>query len=126
VPVVAFSPSLWAATLRTLRELTRVAVTALVLVAGLTGPAAASVATDAVRPPATHRLAPEFGPAPELSQAPARVTRTAAVATGPAVHPGAGSRLADEVAAPAPRPDVAVLATELNPAAVTRRGPPRA
>ncbi|SCF38644.1 hypothetical protein GA0074695_6415 [Micromonospora viridifaciens] len=66
---VAFAPPLWAATLRTLRELTRVAVTALVLVVGLNGLAAAPAggtlrSAEAIRPVTDSQatLAPVDGP----------------------------------------------------------------
>ncbi|MEU5725179.1 hypothetical protein [Micromonospora sp. NPDC047738] len=150
MPVVAFAPSLWAATLRTLRELTQVAVTALALVAGLTGPAAAAAATGPVGPDATHRpaaslsthLEPVDAPTPGiLVDAGAAATGAWAVDTrpAPAPHssaghplaaaappaPGVAARLVDGDAA-APRPPVAVAAADPDREPIARRGPPRA
>ncbi|MFU8870910.1 hypothetical protein [Micromonospora sp. SL4-19] len=59
--LVAFAPSLWAATLRTVRDLTRVAVTALALVVGLNGLAAAPADAGTLGPAAPAR--PVTGPA---------------------------------------------------------------
>ncbi|WNM41427.1 hypothetical protein RMN56_08820 [Micromonospora halotolerans] len=134
---VAFAPSLWTATLR---RIARTAVTALALIAGLTGPAAMPAA-DHLHPAAAAR------PAADLRvDAPVAVP----VDVGPAVRPArtaSGSRSAADspvrhpLAAPAPAgpahqavadapapvagPGV-VVAADPGRAAIARRGPPRA
>ncbi|MFJ8579265.1 hypothetical protein [Micromonospora sp. NPDC093277] len=82
---VAFAPSLWAATLRTLRELTRVAVTALVLVVGLNGLAAAPASAGAVRPIETPH--PVTGPRTPSASADRLPVTTPDAAAGPIVRP---------------------------------------
>ncbi|MFE9960075.1 hypothetical protein [Micromonospora sp. NPDC005299] len=132
---VAFASSLWTATLR---RIARTAVTALALIAGLTGPAATPGAVD-LHPTATAR------PAVDL-----RVDTPAAADVGPAgrrttdgsgVRPAADSPVRQPLAAPAPAgpphravPDAAapvadpdvVVAADPGRAAIARRGPPRA
>ncbi|MCW3814505.1 hypothetical protein ONA91_08545 [Micromonospora sp. DR5-3] len=150
MPFVAFAPSLWAATLRSLRELTRVAATTLALVVGLTGPAAAAAASDPVRPDATHRpvaslsalVAPVDGPAPDALVGAAPVAtgawtadrRPAAAPHSPAGHliaaatppaPGLAAALVRGAVALS-RTDVAVAAADPDREPIARRGPPRA
>ena len=116
--LVAFAPRLWAATLRTLRELTRLAMTALVLAVGLGGGAAAS-ATTALQPTVvTSRVAElrvDQGPAAErASQAPG--------------EPATGAPTEREERREAgPRPATPTTAAPTDPGrdAVGRRGPPR-
>ncbi|MFI7425956.1 hypothetical protein ACIBPB_03115 [Micromonospora sp. NPDC049836] len=150
---VAFTPPLWATTLRSLRRLTRMAATALVLAVGLNGLAAAPAGADPVRPAATSR------PVADLRLAPAgpdlRTVRyaaavdsagpgTATPATG-ALVPGANAAARDlratsagpavrvpahrstpEVASPPAQAGPAVPPTDPGRSTVARRGPPRA
>ncbi|MCI4063931.1 hypothetical protein MRQ36_15565 [Micromonospora sp. R77] len=137
----AFAPTLWAATLRTLRELTRLAVTALVLVVGFGGVAATST-VGALRPVA----APEFRSAGSLvAAAPGRhivadpgspvvgssptvgAAETVDRATGAQDAPAPGVRVQrpdrHEVAL---RPSARTVVAPADPGrdAVARRGPP--
>ncbi|GAA4569145.1 hypothetical protein GCM10023176_25060 [Micromonospora coerulea] len=86
---VAFAPALWAATLRTLRRLTRLAVTALVLVVGLGGttadPAGMPRPVADSHQPAAVRFSPA-APAPALADRPAAEAVTRPGGT-PAVLP---------------------------------------
>ncbi|MBY8871731.1 hypothetical protein K7640_07740 [Micromonospora sp. PLK6-60] len=106
LPVAIARPS-WPATLRSLRSLTRLAVAALVLAAGLGAPAHAAAPTDA---PATPIVAPVRADALATSMAAPIVApaRPAALATpvgapvashGPAAAPG--GRVGDGFAIPA-------------------------
>ncbi len=129
---VAFAPSLWAATLRTLRELTRVAVTALVLVVGLNGLAAAPAAagdlrpSEATRPGAVSRAIPL--PAAEARTA-ASDAKTNAGPVRPALTapvPGVPLRHLDHDVAQPPADTVLAAAADPGRASIARRGPPRA
>lgn len=149
---VAFAPPVWAATLRAVRRLTRMAATALVLVVGLNG-LTAPVSADplgpvsAVRPLAGPRVSQGSvdasailslaGPVDAGWEPSATTARWASEAAGSATrHPrvvpttptaGIPSRPVEPEAA-APRPDAAILAHSTDPGreSVTRRGPPRA
>ncbi|PWU62468.1 hypothetical protein DLE60_00145, partial [Micromonospora globispora] len=105
--LVAFAPPIWPATLRTLRKLTRLAVTALVLVVGAGGVAAAPDTTTALRPTVvTSRVAE---PRPDAGVGTERV---ADVATEPA--PGAPVERADRRDS-ASRPQIAVAVALADP-----------
>ena len=118
--LVAFSPPIWAATLRTLRELTRLAVTALVLVVGAGGVAAAPVATTALRPTVVTSRVAELHPTAGVG-----TERVVDAPTEPATD--AAVARADR-RDPASVPPIAVAATLGDPGrdAVGRRGPPPA
>ncbi|MFI7577679.1 hypothetical protein [Micromonospora sp. NPDC049497] len=130
MPSVASSHPLWGITLRSLRDLTRLAVTAVALAVGLGG----TTATVAAPPPApvVHvasvvHVAPAVHVAAVPSVAAARVEPMGAVpagyvtappAAGPSV-PTAGDLRAVATVTDAP-------ADEPGRDALTRRGPPRA
>ncbi|GGR65006.1 hypothetical protein GCM10010169_05230 [Micromonospora fulviviridis] len=134
---VAFASSLWTATLR---RIARTAVTALALIAGLTGPAVTPA--DHLHPAATARPAVDLrvdapvalgvAPAgPRVAEA-AGVRPAAPAVDSPVRHPlaapaGAGTpqRATADAAAPVAGRDV-VLAADPGRAANARRGPPRA
>ncbi|MEU2611876.1 hypothetical protein ABZ570_09875 [Micromonospora sp. NPDC007271] len=78
---VTFAPPLWAATLRTLRELARVAVAALVLVVGLNGLAVAPASAGALRP------SEAAGPVTEAPAIPAPVDGPLGTAPGAGTVP---------------------------------------
>ncbi|KAB1912784.1 hypothetical protein [Micromonospora sp. AMSO31t] len=140
---VAFASSLWTATLR---RIARTAVTALALIAGVTGPAA-TPAADHLHPTAAAR------PAVDLrvdlpAAAPVDVGPVGRPATGASgIRPAADSPVRHPLAAPAltgpphravtdasaPVADAAVVAdsavmaaADPGRAAIARRGPPRA
>ncbi|NES26420.1 hypothetical protein GCE86_28375 [Micromonospora terminaliae] len=133
---VAFASSLWTATLR---RIARTAVTALAVIAGVTGPAAVPAA-DHVHPTASARpavgLRVDVPAAVPVDVAP--VVRRAAAASGlrtaadsPARHAfaapapaGPPHRAVADVAIPAGT--VVVAASDPGRAAIARRGPPRA
>ncbi|MFG2053880.1 hypothetical protein ACGFI9_07580 [Micromonospora sp. NPDC048930] len=150
---VAFAPPVWAATLRSLRRLTRMAATALVLVVGLNGLTAPVTAdplgpVSTIRPPA-HLQVSAAAPAGR-SVAGSVDARPGRGATSVAWAAGAGASTADSahrlpratstapttgVPARQADPDVATSpadAAAVVPAAdpgrdpVARRGPPRA
>ncbi|WP_262283200.1 hypothetical protein [Micromonospora sp. MA102] len=135
---VAFASSLWTATLR---RIARTAVTALALIAGLTGPAAMP-AGDHLHPAAAARPATELrvdapvavpvdvGPAVRPARAAASGIRS--VADSPVRHPlaapapaGSPHRAGADAPAPVVGPGV-VIVPEPGRAAIARRGPPRA
>ncbi|MFD2763619.1 hypothetical protein [Micromonospora eburnea] len=151
---VAFAPSLWAATLRTLRKLTRVAVTALALVVGLNGLAAAPATVGPLRPVEVTGLraasvafdgllvtAPDAAAAPIVrptraaggaSAAEVRLAAPAAEATAGQPRsasvspvPGIPSRHADHDVAAPPATAVVVPAADPGRESIARRGPPR-
>ncbi|MET8838319.1 hypothetical protein ABZV78_31055 [Micromonospora sp. NPDC004540] len=143
---VAFASSLWTATLR---RIARTAVTALAVIAGLTGPAATPA--DHLDPAATTRPAVDLrvdapaaadldsagqpvadAPLVRIAADPsvAPVVRTAA--DPPLRHPlaapapaGPPHRSTADTAAPVAGPDV-VVAADPGRATIARRGPPRA
>jgi len=129
---VAFAPSLWAATLRTLRELTRVAVTALVLVVGFNGLAAAPAsaapasasAASIVRPASavSGPSAAEVRLATPAAEVTAGQPRPASVSPVPGVPP---RHVDHDIAAPAAT-TVVVPAADPGRASIARRGPPHA
>lgn len=138
----AFAPALWAATLRTLRELTRLAVTALVLVVGFGGVAASST-VDAVRPVTVPEFRPVGSPVTALPARPGIPTSSVAgVGSTVAGMAPATDRATDADHAPASgirteRPDrreagqrpparTVVVPAEPGRDAVARRGPPPA
>ncbi|WP_130331135.1 hypothetical protein [Micromonospora kangleipakensis] len=147
--LVAFAPPLWAATLRTLRGLTRPAVTALVLVVGLGGPAAAPASAEAVRPTAEPgRIAAfQVPPAPitdsaaagsatagrsagstvEWVAAPSGASAVERVTGTPSERPAGAVSARPARCAPAPSPASAAGPARADPGrdAVGRRGPPR-
>ncbi|MEU3452352.1 hypothetical protein ABZ671_01915 [Micromonospora sp. NPDC006766] len=126
---VAFTPPLWATTLRTVRDLMRVAVAALVLVVGLNGlataPATAPAPVEATvfsASTATGASAVEVRVAAPDGQATAGQSRRV-----PAVPaPGVPSRHLDHDVAPPPAGAVVVPAADPDRESIARRGPPRA
>ncbi|MFC4148761.1 hypothetical protein ACFO0M_21100 [Micromonospora mangrovi] len=127
----AFAPTLWAATLRTLRELTRLAVAALVLVVGSGGVAAAST-VDALRPVAVLEFRSVGSPVAAGQGRPAGTGSVTAVADAAS----AVDRATDSAGVPAPgtradrheavRPTTRTVVAPADPGrdAVARRGPP--
>ncbi|MGC5016999.1 hypothetical protein [Micromonospora sp. DT47] len=114
MPTVATTRPIWAATLRVMRDLTRLAVTTLVLgaaVAGTTGPSAAASAP--VRPSVVASRVAEL-------PATARPTDAPAADTSPRPLP---ARRAAASAHPAPLAPAAT--TDPVRDATGRRGPPR-
>jgi hypothetical protein len=119
---VAFAPSLWAATLRTLRKLARVAVTALVLVVGLNGLAAAPAeATVLSANAAIGASTAEVRLAASDAEATAGPLRPALTSPAPDVP----SRHVGHDVAPPPAGAVVVPAADPGRASIARRGPPR-
>ncbi|MEU8259229.1 hypothetical protein AB0C02_01200 [Micromonospora sp. NPDC048999] len=122
---VAFTPPLWAATLRRLRELARVAVAALVLVVGLNGLAAAPATAEATvfsASAATGASAAEARlAAPDVDTATGPLRRSF---TSPA--PDVPSRHVDHDVAPPPTGAVVVPTADPGRESIARRGPPRA
>ena len=117
--LIAFAPPIWAATLRTLRDLTRLAVTALVLVVGAGG-ATAAPDTTTLRPTVVTSRVAELRPGADVD-----TERVADAPTEPA--PGAPVERTDRRGS-ASRPPIAVAAALTDPGqdAVGRRGPPHA
>ncbi|WP_157746285.1 hypothetical protein [Micromonospora inositola] len=141
---VAFAPPLWAATLRTLRKLTRLAVTALVLVAGLGGATASAAPAEAFRPTAEPGQVAAFQVAPVSFVGPATADRSAGAAVEWVAAPSGASAAERITGTPGGRPAGAAperparRSAALSPApasgpapvdpgrdAVGRRGPPR-
>ena len=120
VQLVAFAPPIWAATLRTLRELTRLAVTALVLVVGAGGVAAAPDTTTALRPTVVTSRVAELRPDAGV--------RTECVADVPTERAADAAFERADRRDPASRPPIAVAAALADPSrgAIGRRGSPRA
>lgn len=134
MPPVAIACPLWAAALRSLRDLTRLAVTALVLAAGLGGTTAASAAG-----PSADQVRPIVDTSGTLSAAPGQLAPT--LVTGWVNEPRATSHPVADRAADAPARALRRTARPAAPAAVTapptppgadpardavgRRGPPR-
>ncbi|MEV4479601.1 hypothetical protein [Micromonospora coxensis] len=118
MPVAAFRP-VWTATLRALRDFTRLAVTALVLAVGLgavaAGPAVAAPGATGVT---ISRTA-------ELPAAASRPSIDEQVADAPAARPLPARR--DTVPADAPTASTAPVVATTDPVrdATGRRGPPR-
>ncbi|MET7968657.1 hypothetical protein [Micromonospora sp. NPDC005305] len=136
---VAFASSLWTATLR---RIARTAVTALALIAGVTGPAA-TPAADHLHPTATARpavdLRVDVPAAAPVDMGPVRrASGIRPAADSPVRHPLAAPALAGPphraiTDASAPVADAAVVADSAHMAAadpgraaIARRGPPRA
>ncbi|WP_446218076.1 hypothetical protein [Micromonospora sp. IBHARD004] len=142
--LVAFAPPLWAATLRTVRRLTRMAVTALVLVVGLGGTAAPAPA-EAARPTAEPGQVATFqvptapvtasvtagsattgwsaGSAVEWVAAPTGASAVERVTGTPSERPAGAVSARPARCAPAPSPSPAFADPGRD--AVGRRGPPR-
>lgn len=139
---VAFAPPLWAATLRTLRKRTRLAVTALVLVVGLGGTAASAAPAEAFRPTAEPGQVAAFPLPPATFAAPATSGQSAG-AGGWVAAPSGAATAERATGTPGGRPTGAGVerpagssalpaASAAGPAlvdpgrdAVGRRGPPR-
>lgn len=117
--LAAFVPPLWAATPRALQELTRLAVTALVLVVGAGGVAATPAATTALRPTVVTSRVAELRPEAAAAEL-AYDSPTDRAVDAPAARP---DRLES-----APRPATAYAVALADPGrdAVGRRGPPQA
>ncbi|MFG3703476.1 hypothetical protein ACGF7U_01890 [Micromonospora sp. NPDC047670] len=120
MPSAASTDPFWSVTLRSLRELTRLAVAALVLAVGLGGVTAAPA-------PATPTLGPVVASTPVAASAPVdrllphrepAAERVADAAAPPTV------RRAETPVAPTARPDVP--ARDPGRGVPTRRGPPTA
>ncbi|WP_319460539.1 hypothetical protein [Micromonospora sp. RTP1Z1] len=140
---VAFAPHLWAATLRTLRELTRLAVTALVLVVGLGGTTAGPAFAELPRPvgesgrPAAFWVSPASVALASADQRPGSAAERVTVAlsgvtaaervTGTPSGRPAGARSESVRCTSATRPVAAAGPACADPGrdAVGRRGPPR-
>ncbi|MFU8852249.1 hypothetical protein ACNAW0_14875 [Micromonospora sp. SL1-18] len=121
---VAFAPPLWAATLRTLRERARVAVTALVLVAGLNGLAAAPATADldtGTTVLSVSAAAAEVTLAASDAETTAGPVRPALTSPAPGVPP----RQVDHDVAPPPAVAVVLPAADPGREPIARRGPPR-
>lgn len=116
VLLVAFARPLWAAALHALRQLTRLAVTALVLVVGSGGVATAPTTAAPQPTVVTSRVA-------EVRVDRATVPELAADPTGRAIVPPVRQQARP---AAAPRPATAVTPADPGRDALGRRGPPSA
>lgn len=123
---VAFPPPLWAATLRSLRRITRMATTALVLAVGLNGLAAAPAAADPARPAATSHPVADLGLAPADPARPTGTSRPVAeFRLAPAAPDLRTIRYAVEIAGPGTAtPATGALVPGVNAAARDLRATP--